>query len=117
MKILIAPDKFKGSLNSQEVCNAIEEGIIEILPDTKITKLPLADGGEGSLDVLEKALNFKRIYLEVNNPLFKPHKTYYGLLNKTAYVVAILERLKLVYFSIFFWCNMHYSFKCTIKAG
>ncbi len=86
MKILIAPDKFKGSLTAEEVCNAIEKGIKRILPDSKVKKIPLADGGEGSLSILEQILNFKKIFITVNNPLFKPIKTYYGLLEKTAYI-------------------------------
>jgi glycerate kinase len=90
MKILIAPDKFKGSLNSQEVCNAIEEGIIEILPDTKITKLPLADGGEGSLDIINKKLDFEKVEIIVSDPLFRPIKSYYGLLNDTAFIEMAL---------------------------
>ena len=90
MNILIAPDKFKGSLTSQEVCNAIEEGIIEVLPDTTIIKIPVADGGEGSLDIIEKKLHFEKVEIFVNDPLFRPIKTYYGLLNDTAYIEMAL---------------------------
>ena len=86
MKILIAPDKFKGSLTAEEVCDAIEKGLKKVLLTTKINKIPLADGGEGSLSILEQTLNFKKIFITVNNPLFKPIKTYYGLLEKTAYI-------------------------------
>lgn len=86
MKILIAPDKFKGSLSAQEVCDAVEHGILNILPITEVIKLPLADGGEGSLEVLEPTLKFERKYLMVNNPLFSPIKTWYGLKNDIAFV-------------------------------
>jgi glycerate kinase len=86
MKILIAPDKFKGSLTALDVCEITEDAIQKILPKAQITKIPLADGGEGSLDVIEKAINFDRIYFEVNNPLFRPIKTYYGLLGPVAYI-------------------------------
>ncbi len=86
MKILIAPDKFKGSLTAEEVCDAIEKGLKKVLLTTKINKIPLADGGEGSLSILEQTLNFKKIFITVNNPLFKPIKTYYGLLEETAYI-------------------------------
>lgn len=90
MKILIAPDKFKGSLTSQEVCNAVEEGVIEILPDTTITKIPVADGGEGSLDIIERKLDLKKVKTTVNDPLFRLIKTYYGLLNDTAFIEMAL---------------------------
>ena len=86
MKILIAPDKFKGSLTAVQVCEAIETGIRNYLPTSQIIKLPLADGGEGSLEVLENTLHFKRISLEVKGPLFRTIKTFYGLLNNIAYI-------------------------------
>lgn len=86
MKILIAPDKFKGSLSATQVCEAIEEGILKNIPNSEITKMPLADGGEGSLLALENTIKFKRIYLDVKNPLYKTIKTFYGLLNGTAYI-------------------------------
>ena len=86
MKVLIVPDKFKGSLSANDVCDAIEKGIHNVDPSILITKIPLADGGEGSLSVLENTLNFERIYLEVNDPLFRPIKTYYGLDGSVAYI-------------------------------
>jgi len=86
MNILIAPDKFKGSLSAAEVCNAIEEGIIQYNPQIKVTKLPLADGGEGSLLALENTIKFNRIYLNVKNPLGKTINSFYGLLNDKAYI-------------------------------
>ena len=48
MKVVIAPDKFKGSLSSQEVANAIEEGILQAMPNCSIQKLYVADGGDGT---------------------------------------------------------------------
>ncbi len=86
MKILIATDKFKDSLTAEEVRNAIESGIKNVNPNYVIDKIPLADGGEGSLDVLENVINFERIYLDVDNPLFNKIKSYYGLLNDVAYI-------------------------------
>ena len=50
LRILIAPDKFKGSLTSREVCGCIEKGLRHSLPDAEILSFPLADGGEGLLD-------------------------------------------------------------------
>ena len=90
MKILIAPDKFKGSLTATQVCNAIEKGILKSYPNTGITKIPLADGGEGSLESLESSLKFKRIYLEVHDPLFRPINSFYGIKNNTAYIEMAL---------------------------
>ncbi len=86
MRILIVPDKFKDSLTAQQVCDAIEIGIKKIPPDLQVIKRPLADGGEGSLDVLESSLQFKRIYRYVNDPLFRKIKAYYGLLEEIAFI-------------------------------
>lgn len=86
MRILIAPDKFKGSLSAEQVCNAISKGIKSKLPRAKILTIPLADGGEGSLSILEAQFDFQKIHIEVNNPLFKPIKTFYLLDKKEAYI-------------------------------
>ncbi|HKI61049.1 MAG TPA: glycerate kinase [Mariprofundaceae bacterium] len=56
MNYLIAPDSFKGSLTSQQAAEAIRQGILSSSPDAGIRMMPLADGGEGTLDVLEQAL-------------------------------------------------------------
>ena len=90
MKVLIAPDKFKGSLTSLEVCEAVEKGILNVLPNAKITKLPLADGGEGSLTALESTLRFKRKHLSVHGPLFNPIETWYGYKDN----IALIEMAK-----------------------
>ncbi len=52
VKILIAPDKFKGSLGAQEVAENIAAGLREVLPDAQIDQVPMADGGEGTADVI-----------------------------------------------------------------
>ena len=86
MRVLIAADKFKGSLTANEACRAIAQGVQQFSPAAKTTLLPLADGGEGSLQVLASVLSFKKIELTVTGPLFKPVKAYYGLLGNTAYI-------------------------------
>jgi glycerate kinase len=86
MHILIAPDKFKGSLTAIQVCDAIESGIKSMLPSARITKLPLADGGEGTLDLLEQCLSLNRIEVMVSDPLMRPIKTYYLSDGNTAYI-------------------------------
>ena len=52
MRVLIAPDAFKGSLSTVQAAEAVASGIREAIPDADIDLLPLADGGEGTLDVL-----------------------------------------------------------------
>jgi glycerate kinase len=77
MKIILAPDKFKGSLTGVQFCAAVEEGILEILPNTEIIKLPLADGGDGTIDILEYHLKGKRVTVKVNDPLFREIEASY----------------------------------------
>jgi len=77
MKIIIAPDKFKGSLTGIEFCDIVEAGIMEIAPHSEIYKLPLADGGDGTVDVLNYYLGGEIISLTVQNPLGNPTKASY----------------------------------------
>ena len=82
MRVLLCPDKFKGSLTADEVCGSMERGIHRYDSSIEVVKLPLADGGEGTLDVLEETLSLARAELVVNDPLFRPVSTYY-LRNET----------------------------------
>ena len=55
MRILLAPDSFKGSLSAPDVCDALAEGLRRVLPHASLRALPLADGGEGFSDALMAA--------------------------------------------------------------
>lgn len=83
MKIVIAPDKFKGSLTSIEFCNTVEKSILNIAPNTEIIKLPLADGGDGTIEVVNFYLQGEFINVTVNNPFFKPVVASYLYTEKT----------------------------------
>src|SRR5881398_3069300 len=56
MKILIAPDKFKGTLNARQVAENIAKGLGDVLPDAQIEIIPMADGGEGTAEAICDAL-------------------------------------------------------------
>lgn len=88
MKIIIAPDKFKNSLTGLAFCNAVEEGIKSITQNIEIVKLPLADGGDGTIEVVNFYLKGKVLNLTVNNPFFKPIKASYlfSETSKTAFI-------------------------------
>ena len=86
MKVLIAPDKFKGSLTAQEVCLAIESGIKKYDSTIKTILYPLADGGEGTLDILTDHLDLETIEIEVSNPLFNPISSFYKKIKDTAFI-------------------------------
>lgn len=99
MKILIAPDSFKGSLTALEVSKAIKRGIKNYSGDIKVKLLPMADGGEGTVRSMVDATNGKIIKKEVTNPLGDQVKAYYGLLGdeKTAAIeMATASGLPLV---------------------
>ena len=86
MKILLAPDKFKGSISAQEVCQALSKGIQKIHPNMEILSKPLADGGDGSLAVLDHYFTLKTISKIVQDPLGRPIKAHYKMADKSAYI-------------------------------
>lgn len=69
MKIVIAPDSYKESLSALEVATAIEQGFREIWPDADYLKLPLADGGEGTVKAMVEATAGRIVHVEVTGPL------------------------------------------------
>ena len=59
LKVVVAPDSFKGSLTAAEACDAIEKGLLKVFPDADIIKVPMADGGEGTVRSLVDATGGK----------------------------------------------------------
>lgn len=88
MKILVAPDSFKGSMTSVEASESIARGIISAYPDIRVKKLPLSDGGEGLVDCLVKATGGNMLSKTVTGPLGNPVVAPWGILgdNKTAVI-------------------------------
>ncbi|OOF59984.1 glycerate kinase [Rodentibacter myodis] len=79
MKIVIAPDSFKESLTALEVATAIETGFKRVFPEAEYVKLPMADGGEGTVQSLVDATQGKLIECEVTAPLGNKVKSFLGL--------------------------------------
>ncbi len=86
MKVLIAPDKFKGSLSAMEVCNAIEKGIKKVDSTIDTIKHPLADGGEGTLAILQNYFDLKTVTVSVKDPLFRTISAKYMVSKDTAFI-------------------------------
>lgn len=88
VKILIAPDKFKESLSALKVADSIEKGILKVFPKAVIEKVPMADGGEGTVESLVDATGGKIIKTNVKDPLFRDIESFYGILGdgKTAVI-------------------------------
>lgn len=80
MKIILAPDSFKGNLTALQVANALEEGIRRVLPDADCVKAPMADGGEGTVQSLVDATGGRFIRAPVTGPAGRPVSARYGLL-------------------------------------
>ena len=72
MKIVIAPDSFKESLTALEAANAIEEGFKKVFPDAEYLKVPMADGGEGTLHALLRADQFEGRAGDARHPVSLP---------------------------------------------
>lgn len=79
MKIVIAPDSFKGSLTSSQVCDIAANAAREVFPDAAVQKLPLADGGEGTAEALMNVLPGEIRTLQVRGPLGTPVTARYGI--------------------------------------
>ena len=87
MKIILAPDKYKGSLTGLEFCNIIEP-ILKASLNVEVIKSPLADGGDGTIEVVNYYLKGEAIQTEVINPIFKPviASYLYSEATKTAFI-------------------------------
>lgn len=99
MKFVIAPDSFKESLSAYEVASSIHTGFQRIFPHAHYTLVPMADGGEGSVQALIDATQGKRIPVEVHDPLGQTIVAFFGLSGdgKTAFIeMAAASGLHLV---------------------
>ncbi|HDS9358427.1 TPA: glycerate kinase [Enterobacter chengduensis] len=79
MKLVIAPDSWKESLTALEVATAIEDGFREVWPDAEYVKIPVADGGEGTVDAMVAATSGERVVVEVTGPLGTRIPSFYGI--------------------------------------
>lgn len=86
MKILIAPDKFKGSLSASEVCQILREALQSHLPQAQVTLQPMADGGDGSLELLQELWEMEKQVLIVPDSLGRPIEGVYYTAQKTAWI-------------------------------
>lgn len=81
MTITLAFDSFKGSLRSDEVADAFEEGLRTVLPDCEVRKAYVADGGEGTMEAIVKSLNGSFIETTVSDPIGRAVKARYGIID------------------------------------
>lgn len=79
MKIVIAPDSYKESLSALEVATAIELGFREVWPEAEYVKIPVADGGEGTVEAMVAAMQGHLVHVDVTGPLGNTIQAFYGL--------------------------------------
>ncbi|GAW91959.1 glycerate kinase [Calderihabitans maritimus] len=99
MKIVVAPDSFKGSLSAREVAESIEKGVKAVYPEAEVIKLPMADGGEGTVEALVDATGGEIFYHTVTGPLGNKVQAFFGVTGdgKTAVIeMAAASGLPLV---------------------
>ncbi len=86
-KILLIPDSFKGTMSSSEICGIMKKAIHSYYPKADVISIPVADGGEGSVDSFLAALGGERIKVNVKGPYFEDMESFYGILpDKTAVI-------------------------------
>ncbi len=85
-RCLVIPDSFKGTMTSIEVCSIMSAEILKHFPDCDIISVPIADGGEGTVDCFLKALEGVKIPIRVKGPFFEEIDAFYGIIGKTAII-------------------------------
>ena len=80
MRIIVAPDSFKGSVSALGVAQAIKRGIHSVFPDAEVLKVPIADGGEGTVEALVAATNGRILREKVKGPLGETILAHWGIL-------------------------------------
>ena len=87
---LLAPDSFKESMTAEQACFAMQRGIQKVIADAKFIHVPMADGGEGTVDALVAARNGRKVAIEVSGPLTHQRiQTYFGLIENDQ--TAVIE--------------------------
>jgi glycerate kinase len=89
MRVLIAPDKFKGALNASDVAENIAKGLLDVLPDADIEIVPMADGGEGTAEAICEARGCSWVECRVHDPLGREIDARYGWIDQGK--LAVME--------------------------
>lgn len=91
MKFVVASDSFKGSLSSRQIAFLVNQQAQRVFPGCKTEGIPMADGGEGTMDALLEALQGKRETLTVSDPLFHPIQASYGRLPHHGAIIEMAQ--------------------------
>lgn len=91
MQIVVAADSFKGSLSAREVCETIKRALIAEIDQAQVTAVPMADGGEGTLDALMYATGGEVRDIIVHGPLLQPVTAQYGIVKPNTVVIEVAK--------------------------
>ncbi|MGN9713777.1 glycerate kinase [Acinetobacter variabilis] len=90
---VLAPDSFKESMTAEQACQAMQRGILQVFPDANCITVPMADGGEGTVDALISSLKGERVTCQVTGPLASQSiETYFGLVDAGQTVVIEMAK-------------------------
>lgn len=81
MKFILIPDSFKGTLSSTQICGILDEKVKKYFPGSETVSVPVADGGEGSVDAFITAVGGEKKTVTVKNPYFEDMESYFGLID------------------------------------
>lgn len=79
-KWILMPDSFKGTMSSLEICQLMREALLRHVPDAEVVSIPVADGGEGSVEAFLAAMGGHRVEVPCTGPDFRKISGFYGLL-------------------------------------
>jgi len=88
-KFLLIPDSFKGTMSSSEICGIMERSIKCHYPEAEVVSIPVADGGEGSVDSFLTAMGGEKVVVEVTGPYFKKTEGFYGIVEGSTAIIEM----------------------------
>ena len=89
-KAILMPDSFKGTMSSSEICAIMRERILEHFPECAVSSIPVADGGEGTVDCFLEAMGGQRVSVRVKGPFMEDIDSFYGIV-QTSCKTAVIE--------------------------
>lgn len=88
-KVILIPDSFKGTMSSKEICSIMKREILSFYPKAQVVSVPVADGGEGSVDAFLSAVGGKKVTVTVKGPYFEDIESFYGILPDNTAVIEM----------------------------
>jgi glycerate kinase len=88
-KVVLIPDSYKGTMSSGEICNIMEKQIKIHYPQANVISIPVADGGEGSVDAFLIAMGGRKVFTEVKGPYMEEMQAFYGVVGSDTAIVEL----------------------------